>query len=299
MLTLLGALAFYGFYKEWISWILLLAVLYLPWLSLLLSLPAMLTVKADLRCPEKTRMDMPVRTALQLRCSFPHPPVLCTIRLVNSLTGKSYLGKPGEKIPTDHCGKMTLTYPHMYAYDYLGLFRRRLHREQSMTVYIEPKPVPGKLPTWPEGGQASRYRPKPGGGFSEHHDLRLYRPGDDLRNIHWKMAAKTGKLIYREALEPVEKGHVLTLCLYGVPEELDKRLGRLLYLSQSLLKEGIAHTVLCRTGKGLVELQVRDRASLETAMQCLLGSPRAETDGPVTAENVLWQHRIGGDGHED
>ena len=42
--ALLWCLVFYGFYREWFSWVLLLTVLLLPWFSLAVSLPALLTV---------------------------------------------------------------------------------------------------------------------------------------------------------------------------------------------------------------------------------------------------------------
>lgn len=298
LVTLLGCLVFYGFYREWFSWFLLLAVVFLPWFSLLISLPAMLTVKADLRCPPKVRMDMPVRTALQLESKFPVPPVRCTIRLVNSLTGERFLGAPGEKIPTGHCGMMTISYPHMFVYDYLGLFRRRLHRQESCTVYITPKPVADKLAAQPGEQAVSQWKPKPGGGFSENYDLRLYRPGDDLHNIHWKMAAKTGKLIYREPMEPVRKGYVLTLSLHGSAAELDEKLGKMLWLSNTLLEKGIPHQVRCLTGKGVQTYTVSDEAAQEEVLHTLLSSPLAEAEAAPGAEDVLWQHRIGGGGNE-
>ena len=296
--ALLGCLVFYGFYREWFSWFCLLIILILPWFSLLLSLPAMLTVKAGLRCPPKVRQDMPVRTALQLSGFLPAPPIYCSIRLVNSLTGERFLGEPGERIPTHHCGLMTISYPQMYVCDYLGLFRRRLHRSETRTVYIEPKPVPVNRTLEPEGSSVRAWRPKPGGGFSEIHDLRLYRPGDDLRHIHWKMSAKTGKLIYREPMEPVQKGYVVNITLSGTPGELDKKLGQLVWTCHCLLEKNLSHTVRAMTGKGLSTFTVSDTSSLEACLHSLLSSPKAEAGAVRAAENVLWQHHIGGDSHE-
>ena len=294
----LGCLVFYGFYREWFSWFLMVAVLTLPWFSLLMSLPAMLTVKADLRCPEKARQDMPVRTALRVSSLLPTPPIRCQIRLVNSLTGESYLGEPGELIPTKHCGMLTISYPQMYVYDYFGLFRRQLHKTQTCTIFIEPKAIPIAKPLEPAGSGVGLWRPKPGGGYSEVHDLRLYRPGDDLRHIHWKMAAKTGKLIYREPLEPVLKGYMLNIDLTGSPEQLNKKLGQLSFISHSLLERTLTHTVRCMHGKGISTYQVTDAASWETCLHALLGMPAAQEGQLPEATDALWQHRIGGDSDE-
>lgn len=290
---------FYCFYREWFSWFFVAALWLLPWFSLILSLPAMLTVKAILRCPAKARQDMPVRTALKLSSTFPVPPVRCQLRVTNALTGERFLGAPGERIPTENCGMITISYPHLYVYDYLGLFRRQLKKEESCSLYIEPKPIPDNTPLRPEGAGVSLWRPKPGGGFSELHDLRLYRPGDDLRHIHWKMAAKTGKLIYREPMEPVQKGYVLNLTLSGTPLELNKKLGKLLWTSGSLLESGLSHTVRAVTGKGLSVYTVADEASFENCLHGLLSSPKAEEGTVTSVENALWQRHIGGDSDEE
>ena len=294
---LLGTLLFYGFYLEWFSWFLLVTVVIMPWISLLLSLPAMLTVKASLRCPRKARKDVPVRTGLHLESFMPTPPTHCTIRVANRMTGENFLGMPGERIPMDHCGLIEITFPKMYVYDYMGLFRRKLEKETVYEIFVEPKPLPTDKPLDPEGRTVSLWRPKPGGGFSEVHDLRLYRPGDDLRSIHWKMSAKVGKLIYREAMEPVEKGYVLNIALTGSANAIDDKLGQLAYASNRLLEQGLEHTVRCMHSGGIDAFTVNDPSSWETCLHTILRF--TGTQGSMaSAENVLWQHHIGGDRHE-
>lgn len=296
--ALSGCLVFYCVYREWFSWLILVAVALLPWFSLLLSLPAMLTATAGLRCPETVRVGVPVRTALQVQCKFPTPPVSSRIRLHNTLTGGRFVGLPGERIPTEHCGCMVISYDRLFVYDYLGLFCRRLRKGDSTSIYIEPKAVPAKAPLSFEGGTVSAWKPKPGGGFSENHDLRLYRPGDDLRGIHWKMSAKTRKLIYREPIEPVQKGYLLTMTLSGSPQELDKKLGQLLCLSQTLLAQQISHQVQCQTGKGKICFSVCDKATWDEGLHTLLRSTPAKSESAPKRQNVLWQHHVGGDGDE-
>ena len=298
LLTLLGSLVFYGFYKEWLSWIAMTTIFFLPLLSLLFSLPAMLTVKASLRCPQTVRMGIPARIALHLDCLFPIPPVKSRIRLHNSLSQESFLGEPGELIPTNHCGVMIISCDELLVYDYLGLFRRRLRGQDKTRVYVLPKPVPGAQLPELAGKAVSLWRPKRGGGFSENHDLRPYRPGDDLRNLHWKMSAKTGKLIYREPIEPVQNGYLLTLSLCGNAEELDRKLGRLLWISTQLTVKQLEHDVRCRTGSGEVQFQVTDKDSLEVGMCRLLEGPAAGAESEPEHGDVLWSHHIGGDTDE-
>lgn len=298
LLSLLGSVVFYGIYREWFSWFLLVTVFLLPGFSLILSLPALLTVQATLRCPESVRMGVPAKTALQVTCRFPAPPVSCKIRLYNSLTDTRYVGKAGELIPTDHCGYITISYDRLAAYDYLGLFRFRLAKGECAHIYVEPKPLPAHLPEGYEGKHVSLWKPKAGGGFSENHDLRQYRPGDDLRGMHWKMSAKTGKLIYREPIEPAQKGYLLTVALHGDPDTVDRKLGQLVWLSQSLLQRNAQHAVRCQTGAGTLRFSVSDNASYTECLHTLLRSKKTVTEQQVSRENVLWQHHIGGDSNE-
>lgn len=298
LLSLLGCVVFYAFYREWFSWLLLVTVFLLPWFSLILSLPALLTAQATLRCPETVRMGVPVRTALQVDCRFPTPPLSCRLRLYNSLTDSRYVGKAGELIPTEHCGCITISYDRLLVYDYLGLFCRRLRKGESTQVYVEPKPIVSFLPESIEGRNISLWKPKPGGGFSENHDLRQYRPGDDLRGIHWKMSAKTGTLIYREPIEPAQKGYLLTLSLHGDPDTVDHKMGQLLWFSQSLLQRGCDHQVSCQTGAGTLHFQINDRASADTCLHTLLRSKKAAQEQKIHRQNALWQHHIGGDSRE-
>lgn len=296
--TLLGSLVFYGFYREWFSWFLLITVAVLPLFSLGISLPAMLSANAKLRCPETARVGVPVRTALQVQCKFPAPPVTCRIRLHNCLTDRRYVGLPGERIPTEHCGLMKITYDRLYICDYLGLFCRRLREGDSCSVYIMPKPIPAALPPHTSAQTALGYRPKPGGGFAEDHDLRLYRPGDDLRSIHWKLTAKTGKLIYREPVEPIKNGCLLTATLSGNPAQIDKKLGQLLWLSQAFSAKQISHEIQCRTGEGEVRFRVSDSAALEEGICRLLRSSPVTDADKMQEQDVLCHRRIGGGADE-
>lgn len=298
LVSLVVSLVFYFAYQQWLSWVLLLTVVILPWFSLALSYPAMKAVRLSIRCPGVARLGVPTRSALEITCRYPTPPVDCKIRLVNSLTGERYVGKPGELIPTEHCGRITVTAPRPAVYDYLGLFRRRLPECKPCMVFVLPKPVAGELPQLGSRND-SVLKPKPGGGVAEHHELRLYRPGDELRNIHWKASAKTGKLIYREAMVQTKKGYVLTMSLFGTPEMLDRRLGQLLWTSRALLVQKRPHQVHCLTGQGITAFTVINENTLEEGLRTLLCMPCADTDGLPEQQDAFWQQRIGGDDCEN
>ena len=296
--VLAGCTLFFLLYRQWLSWIVLLTVIALPFVSLALSLPAMRSVTVRLRCPEKVRKGMPARTALEITCKYPAPPVRCRIRLHNVLTNQRYLGVPGERVPTGRCGMMHISYERLWICDYLGLFRRKMEQAETAIVYVLPRPIHADPPPKKESGITNLWRPKPGGGFSEEHDLRLYRPGDDLRQIHWKMSAKTGKLIYREPIEPVLQGYLVTLSLSGTPKAIEQKLSRLAGLGQELLDRQLAYRVQCMTGDGLREFEVSHMVAQEDMLCKLLGSTPVDTDQAAKDPTVLWQHHIGGGSHE-
>lgn len=296
--TLVLTLVFYLVYRQWFSWLLFLGVLWLPVLSLALSLPAMLTAKAQLRLPEQVRAGVPAKTALTLKSRFPQPPVEAVIRLTNALTGEVYVGEPGEYVPVEHCGLVTVGFKALKVYDYLGLFSRKLKSEETYDLLVLPKAVPAAQPTPAQQQLVTRWIPKAGGGFSENHDLRPYREGDNPRLIHWKMAAKVGKLIYREPIVPVQEEVLLVLTLSGTPEELDRKLGRLEFLGRRLLEQQTEFSILCRTGTGVLTLPVTDKKSRDTALRAVLAGPCTQGEWLPEGEELSWVCVIGGQADE-
>lgn len=291
---LAGCFIFFIFYKEWFSWLLLVGYLWLPVLSLVLSLPAICTAAYHIHAPQEVRAGMPARASLGVDSILPPLPLKCRLSLENKLTGERYSGKPGELIPTEHCGQMQLACRKLFVYDYLGLWRFPKKAPDLEAVFILPRPLPDKHLPPPEQMPVRSWKIKPGGGVSENYDLRPYRPGDELRQIHWKMSAKVGDLIYREALEPAQKQVVLTLTLSGTPEELDRKLGRVYGISGQLLSRGAEHIIYCRSAGGLTTLEITDRKSQEQAIKHLLTATPTQGEAALQIHDALWQCRIGG-----
>lgn len=293
-----GCLAFYWAYREWLSWVFLMAVVFLPWLSLLLSLPAMILCRVELRCPIRAAVGDSVAITLGTSGFFPAPKIKGRVRVKHLLTGKLQKLPLGAELPTGHCGGLEIYSAGLWVCDYLGLFCLPVFGRDKKTLVVRPAPVPLEEPPDMSRYLVNAWKPKPGGGYSENHELRLYRPGDDLRNIHWKLAAKVGKPIYREPMEPLRKGRLLTMTLCGKPKQLDKKLGQLLWLSQELLQRQMEHEVLCLTGDGPVRFTVTDNATWEQGLRAILRSRPAKADEVAENENKLWQYHIGGDGND-
>lgn len=299
LLSWLGCVLFYYSYQPWFSWFLLIFMVILPIFSLLFSLEAMATAKMKMPSLPPVPMGTKVRLNLKLTSRLPIAHWRCRIRVERPLTGESWTLKNGDTLPTEHCGELLCTVDKGKIYDFLGLFALPVTCPEPVRVCIRPLPV--AMSSLPALGRRTNtaWRAKRGGGYSENHELRLYRPGDSIRDIHWKLSAKTGKLILREPMEPVRGRVLLRLDLKGTPEELDRRLGRLLWLGGQLLDMDIHFEIQAMTALGLETYAVTGGGELLSVLDGLLGRKTAVT-GSVTLhpERASWQYVIGGEPDE-
>ena len=253
--TLIGALVFHMYYTEWFSWFFLILVAVLPVFSLVLSLPGLLTARLHLDAPRTALRGQNAAAELRLTASL--PAVRCRVRLFTPKKEKIWKrsshflipgGKLSLKIPAEHCGYQELRLRRARVLDCLGLFSFPIRLPGSVGTEILPVPTPPEALPDVTRLLSPPLRPKAGGGFSEIHELREYRPGDAMRDVHWKLSAKTDSLIVREPQEEVLTQALLTLRLEGPGAEADDCLDQLRFLSPWLLERGIPHTVLCFCG---------------------------------------------------
>lgn len=293
--VLLGCLGFYIAYQQWLAWILLVVVVALPWFSFLVSLPAMGRFRVNVSGPDWVGMGTEAQVQLLGWSSLPVPPFRGRLRLLRRTTGEVWKHKTALPLPTDHCGALEAVPERVRVYDYLGLIALPVKNTGGRVFVVRPKPV--EIPELPslERYLARAWRPKPGGGFSENHELRLYRPGDSLNQIHWKLTAKTGKITIREPMEP-DRGLVLvTMNLRGTSRELDRKFGRLLWLGNHLLELGLHFEVRALTGEGVEVFPVTGQQGLSEAVDTLLCANAAQ-QGDLRDMNfsAAWHYHIGG-----
>ena len=284
---------FYWAYREWLSWFLLMGMVFLPWLSLLLSLPAMLRCRASVQCPTHLDMGQEADIAFCGICALPVPPLRGQLAVHSAFCGKQWQLYREEALPTEHCGALRITPGRVWVYDYLGLFRMKVRKADPCTVLVRPKTVVQE--TLPDLSRycANAWVPKPGGGFGENHELRLYRPGDNLHQVHWKLTAKTGKLIVRQTMEAVQNQAVLTLTLSGTPQELDTKLGQLQFMSRYLLQKELPHRICCSTGSGTEIFCITCEADTLRAIDSLLLAQPAQPGAALPEVRALWRYHIG------
>lgn len=280
---------------EWLSWLLLLTVAGLPWLSLLLSLPAIFTFEVSPAGVDVLEMGEDAEIWLLGSCRSPMPPFRGKIRITDCLSGQSWRYRSSEGISTAHCGGYRAAVERGRVYDYLGLFSFRVRKGKTQTFVVRPKQIPVEDLTDPKRLEVDSWVPKPGGGFSENHEHRLYRPGDSLNQLHWKLSAKVGDLILREPMEPVRGAVLLTMRLCGQAEELDRKFGRLLWVGHYLLERELDFEIRVLTGEGVQAFHVDSEPELLKKVDALLCTRMAEPDAPWDGGvDASWQYHIGG-----
>jgi hypothetical protein len=243
-LSLLGSVFFYILYYPWISWYILVLFLLLVPFDLIISLPGMLTKSIMLSVPpvlEKGASGVLKITTIHLK-SYP---VRC-IKIRLHVAGDDFAAKcrvrcEAERdsrseviVDTSRSGLTVFEVKRLWTISLLGLFSLPLNPGGRVTVLVLPPPVkPANTVALPRG---ILLRPKPGGGFSEEHDMRTYRPGDPVRSIHWKISAKFDSLIIREPLVPPPHSRLVRIMPWENAAECDLTLGRLRWVSGYLLK---------------------------------------------------------------
>lgn len=299
----LAVLLFLGLYYaasgEWLSWLLLMCWLVLPILSLAVSLPAILQLSVSPTGADIMEVGEQTQLWLLGAANLPLPPFQGDILLEHCFTGAVTRYRPEKGLRPLHCGGLRVRVERAIACDYLGLFAFRVRKTGNSLLTVRPKALPIPNAPMPEGITALRWKRKPGGGFSEHHELRDYRPGDSLTSVHWKLSAKTGNLVVREPMEAIQGTLLLTLTLSGTPEELDRELGRLLWMGHRMLEAGHRYCVQAVTGQGTLSFSVAKRKELLKALDALLVTPPAQSDSvPLPTGQAQWQYHIGGQADE-
>ena len=292
---LLGAAVFCILNGRWLSWFLLLTVVAAPLLSLLISLPAMRSANMKGFAPARVPIGCEASASASIQSKWLQLPFRVKLSVFQPLTGQIRLISPGDPLPTEHCGGLIIAAEEAFCCDLLGLWRHKLPQQEALRTHVMPAPVHREIPAELAHHLSFSWKPKAGGGYSEHHELREYRPGDSMNQIHWKLSAKTGEYIIREPLEPLHNRMLLTLDLRGTPAELDRKFGQLLWMGEYLLGESLKYTVLALTGDGPLEREVTASAELQDCIEALLCAPCA-TAGTILSHNTpaVWHCHIGG-----
>lgn len=249
--VLICMIFFYAAYPFWLSWYLLVLVLLFPLFDLLMSLPGMLSRRVSLAAPPILEQGKTAVLTISITAEKAFPAGRIKARFRDSNEDRSVWrqfkcgGTRGSQykweIDASHSGVTVFELSRIWVCSVMGLFSAPVSVKCRIGVLVMPAPVkPPNTVSLPRG---TLLRPKPGGGFSEEHDIRPYRPGDPMNSIHWKLSAKHDTPIIREALVPPPHSRLVRCTAWATAEERDIILGRLRWISAYLLDRGCPYYV--------------------------------------------------------
>lgn len=254
--TLIFALSFNGY----LSLYAFLVTAFLPVLSLLLTLPAALSVRVEMTVEAQSAgkgQKVPLRLRLYSRSPIAGGRAWVTLDVRNTLTGEEqrerFVFTPcrgdqtvEQPVCSPVCGQVVCRLARGRICDYLGLFVLPFRLpEQQLTVLFYPtvhqtvlfaQPMP-----LPESDGDKYSQTKPGDDPTELFGLREYREGDKLSRVHWKLSQKTGQTLYRELGLPVTDRTLFLLEWNGSSRSVDAVLDVFSTLSGFLARQEIAH----------------------------------------------------------
>lgn len=221
-------------------------------LNIMLSLPA--TIQENSEAELIIKVNKP--TTLQLaRISL-------NINVFNSLS-ENQISKTLEikrlqhknenisfKLSAEDFGKLRVSVLKAYAFDSLGLFRKKLPDIPESSMLILPKLFDVDIVNQPkveitdEGQVYSQH--KPGRDNTEIFAMHQYVPGDDIRKIHWKLSSKSDELMVRDFSLPLNYSLFLLLELpkgKAEPSTFPAAVKLILSLSYALNMQQMGHSI--------------------------------------------------------
>jgi len=208
-------------------------------------------------------------------------PVMRYVSICNDLTEEEQtvtltgsIGAKGESSQTillqsRYCGRVYVQIRRFTLLDYLGLLPMKapVKADARLTILPDLYPMDADMtarPAYADDGASNRR----GEDRSEVYQLREYRPGDDIRQIHWKLSSKLDELILKEASQPESR----SLLVFwdkrsgGTPEQMDALAEVVSSAGMALLQSGVPYT-LCWTDRD--DLQAQDISEENQLLQAI------------------------------
>ena len=282
-------------YNGWFGEVFLWTAVLFPPVAFVLSLPSVLTGKACLSAPDRVFKGSEHTGKVELRSRFVLPigRISMKVRIENRFTGEveyrefrySNMGNCvcSFKLPTNKCGLLVCSIELIEFSDILGMFRFRRRTVQTAACTVLPvAAVPERKPDIEAALDMTKsLKPKYGGGYSEDHEMREYRPGDTVRSIHWKLTSKTDEVIIREPLVS-EKNEIYIV--FSPEGDAEKSLSVLLWLSGELYDMELAHSIVWRhRDREVQQAHIVSHAAALDAAAGIVSSPCAKASVPDRA----------------
>lgn len=258
VLWVAGALAIYLFENRGATLALLLASVLVPLASVAGAVATAERCRVRLELPERAVQGETLPGTLTVVGLVPLAAAAGHLNCRNPLTGEEKRVPvslaPGApltfRLEMKHCGTVHVEAV-LQVRDWFGLWRSPSLPAPEVRVRVEPVLcAPGVFLAESSSPltEGNRYSSTHAGADpGETFDIREYRPGDPIRQIHWKLSSKTETMMLRELGAPVVDRLLLLLetsrpAAMG-PEVSDACARVFLSLSRCLAEEGILHTL--------------------------------------------------------
>lgn len=151
--------------------------------------------------PDRVERGGPAVAVLSVR------PAGTLVEIRDTVAGRVHVvrtaGSAEYPLPTDVRGRFAVGPLEVGRADPLGLARGWHRTGETATLVVYPR----QLPARPDGGHSRRASPGPAEddlwrGATESRGVREYEPGDEVRHLHWKATAHTGRLMMRDLADP-------------------------------------------------------------------------------------------------
>lgn len=266
----------------------------LPALSLLLSLPGILTLKLSVSVQDR---ELPVRALksapvlLRIRAvtasAIPAGRARTRLMVTNTFTGEcrwEQLEFSPSRLPqmlehtlsSSTCGVISCRLTKARAYDLLGLFCLpvKIREDGLCRMIIQPNIFFPALELdfrQSPDSDGERYSARrPGGDPTELFGLREYRPGDRLNRVDWKLSQKMEALLVKESSLPVTNRALLLVDLSCGGLEADALMDALATLADFLVRQEAEYVVGFCQDRALKFLEVSEPEEAAPAIELVL-----------------------------
>ena len=278
---------------------LLCALVMLPFLQLAVNLHCRKTVRAVLRAPANAGKNEPFRVVLQIENPSRLP---CGLEVKNLLTGASERvvrrtailprgrSEVALELSSDCCGRIRTELKSLRLYDCFWLLPVRCGAGAHASVTVQPDTFPMEVRVLanvnsPEESEVYSQE-KPGNDLTETFQIRDYREGDSIRQIHWKLSTKYDRLISRDPSLPVTRSVMVFWDRHAAQvsrTRQDAQAEVLVSLCRALLAADVQFTLAWNEGGRCILQRAAELDDLIALLPRLL-SATARTDGPDGAE---------------
>ncbi len=282
---------FFLFYPYAISLYTLLFLVFLPLLSLVLTLLGRrkLAMQLSFSSPGKRPKDLSLSLILRRPSRLPLPKIQLLLTLKNEFTEETVYRQlefpliyreHTLSIPafSPHCGKITLQIEKAKIIDFSGIFAFSVPCPKKAAFFLHPASFAPVLPgdrLFTQESTETLFSAQKGEDSTEILGFHSMQEGDRFRDIHWKLSVRTQDLMIREGSRPQRQPVGIFLLLTGTAAELECLLAAFCSLCRAVFSSGSAAKVVCWDRERLAfrSLLLEGESQLSHWLQQTLSSP--------------------------